>query len=768
MNPRPFCVGKPIPRPDALEKVTGQALFLSDLDLPGLLHGKILRSPFPHARILRIDTEKAKRLRGVKAVITADDTPRIPFSSVRELADKYPLATDKVRFIGDEVAAVAAVDGDVAQEALSLIEVEYEELPAVFDVFEALKEGAPEIHEKGNVALRLRKKLGDVEKGFREAALVVEDDYSTQAAAHCCLETRGCVAQWTAASLTVWATTQIPHVLKSDLAHALGIPPRKVRVIQALMGGAFGSRLCLDSKEIIASLLSKKTGRPVRLVNTREEEFRTSRIRYPFFIHLKTGVRADGTLCAREVRVITENGAYHEKGAAVLTNAALTCALHYRIENVRFEGTLVYTNHVYGGAFRGFGNPQITFAIESQMDQIAAKLNLNPLELRLRNASEKGDTVFGGTEISSCAMKSCIERAARAVGWPHKHHEDEGIGIACVSHPGGGHRMYKFNAADAHLEILPSGEVNLFSGASEIGQGANAALIQICAEELGVQPEQIKIVLSDSDLTPYDLGAFASRTTFVHGNAVAAAAREAKKSLVEIAAQQLEANPSDLEAMDGRIFVRGTPSRSVEISEVARRAYFQNGTPIAGHGRFVDRVSEPNDPLDYGDMFPTFAYGAHAVRLRVDRDTGKIRILKIAAAHDVGRTINPLLAEGQVFGAVAQGIGFSIHEELIFDQGAVRSDSLRDYRVLTTEDVPEVEVILVEGEDPSGPLGAKGLGEPGLVPTAPAIANAVFDAIGVRVEDLPLDPIKILAALRGGQGHITFHIESTPLKGEQA
>ncbi|HME46446.1 MAG TPA: xanthine dehydrogenase family protein molybdopterin-binding subunit [Syntrophorhabdales bacterium] len=742
-------VGERLPRSDALEKATGEARFLSDLKFPGLLHGKILRSPFPHAKLLRIDTSTASKLQGVKAVITADDTPGIKFSSVRELADKLPLAKEEVRFIGDEVAAVAAVNSEVAEEALALIRVDYEELPAVFDPMEALKEIAPKVHEKGNVALRMEKRLGDVEAGFREAALILENEYRTQAAAHCCLETRGCIAHWMSGVLTVWSTTQIPHVLKSDLAYALGIPSRNVRVIQALMGGAFGSRLCLDSMEIIASLLSKRTRRPVRIVNTREEEFTISRIRYPSIIRLKTGVGSDGTLCAREANVVIDNGAYHEKGAAVLTNMALTCAIHYRIRHVRFEGMLVYTNHVYGGAFRGFGNPQITFAIESQMDEIASRLKIDPVELRLMNANRTGDQLFEETKISSCGLGSCIRKVAEAIGWPQKTHDDEGIGIACAAHPGGGHRFYKFNAAEAHVEMLPDGEVNLYSGASEIGQGANQTLIQICAEELGVRPDQIRIILSDTDVTPYDLGAFASRTTFVHGNAVIAAAREAKKRLFELAARRLEARLSDLVARGGRIFVRDAPEQSIDITQVVREAYFQEGTPISGHGQFADRLSFPKEPSDYGDMFPIFSYAAHAVRLRVDRETGKIQVLKIVAAHDLGKAVNPVMTEGQIEGALAQGIGFSIYEAVHFRQGAVWSDNLRDYGVPTVKDLPEMETILVEEGDPIGPFGAKGVGEPGLVPTAPAIANAIYDAVGVRIVDLPMHQTKLLKAIRG-------------------
>ena len=432
----------------------------------------------------------------------------------------------------------------------------------------------------------------------------------------------------------------------------------------------------------------------------------------------------------------------------MLANVALTCAIHYRIPHVRFEGMLVSTNHVYGGAFRGFGNPQITFAIESQMDEIASRLKIDPVELRLINANEKGDRLFGETEIPSCGLKSCIERAARAIGWRHKSHEDEGIGIACAAHPGGGHRFYKFNAAAAHVEIMPDGVVNLYSGASEIGQGAGEALIQICAEELGVRPEAIRIILSDTDLTPYDLGAFASRTTFVHGNAVIAAAREAKRRLLELAGGEMEADPTDLVAREGRIFVRGLSEKSIAISQVVQAAYFKKGTPITGHGQFADRLSFPKDPLDYGDMFPTFSYAAHAVRLRVDRETGRIHVSKIVAAHDLGTAINPTMAEGQIMGGLAQGIGFSLQEEVSFSRGAVRSDNLRDYGVPTAKDIPDMETILVEEADPLGPFGAKGVGEPGLVPTAPAIANAVYDAVGIRIVDLPLHQTKILKALR--------------------
>jgi 4-hydroxybenzoyl-CoA reductase alpha subunit len=742
-----------MPRIESLGKALGELRFLSDLKFPGLLHGKILRSPHPHAKIKRIDTSRAVKLRGVKAVITVEDTPKIKWCWLPRYADKYILAYRKVRYVGDEVAAVAAVDEETAEEALDLIHVEYEQLPAVLTPEEALMPEAPILHQgESNIALQVERKFGDVEKGFAKADVIVEDRFETSSVAHCCLEPRGCVADFSrTGKLTLWSTTQSPHALREEMGQILGMDAKKIRVIKAAMGGAFGSRIAMDMKEPIAALLSRKTRRPVRIVNTREEEFTASRIRYPFNIHLKTGAKKDGTLMAREAKVIMNNGAYNDKGLAVLTCAGYYFPILYRVPHVRYEGIAVYTNTVYGGAFRGFGNPQMTFAIESQMDRLAERLGIDPVELRIKNSNQPGDTTISGAKITSCALKECIETAASAIGLVRDRRRipNRGIGIAAAFHSGAGHRMYNFNSAHAFISISESGKVNVFTGASDLGQGAETVLAQIAAEELGMRFEDITIIAADTETTPVDLGAVGSRTTFTSGNAVKSAATAVKKQLLEEASEQLEANKDDLEAREGNIFVRGTPGIKLPIAEMIRSCYGK-GHPVTGMGRFEDPYPPDLDPVvtGYGSFFPTFSFASQGVEVEVNPETGVVRVLKMVAAIDVGRALNPMDCEGQVQGALAQGMGFGLLEGLVWDrQGTVANPSFADYRLVRSADIPKVEVKLIESIDPNGPFGAKGIGELGIDPTAAAISNAIYDAVGVRIRSLPITAEKIRKAL---------------------
>jgi 4-hydroxybenzoyl-CoA reductase subunit alpha len=745
-------IGKRIPQVDAVEKATGEARYLPDIKLPGMLYGKILRSPHPHALILQIDTAKAERLKGVRAVLTAKDTPMIPFCIIPQLANKPPLAIEKVRFIGDEVAAVAAVDEDIAEEALDLIAVEYEELPALFGPLEAMKPGSPKIHdEENNIAAHIVREFGNIEAGFKEVQEVLEDQFVLPGVTHCCLETRGCLAFFShSGKVTVWSTTQSSHTLRPRLAQVLGIPVGNVRVILAKMGGGFGSRLDMDSIDPIAVFLSKKTGKPVRIINTRDEEFLTSRIRYPMSIHLKTGVRKDGTISALEAKVITDNGAYNNQGTSVTGGIGTKITYLWAIPNTKLDAYVVYTNKPFGGAFRGYGNPQITFALESQMDIIAERLGLDPMEIRLRNVNKSNTVVASRSNISSCGLSECIQEAARAIGWGKAKKKNRGIGIACLMHTGGGTKVFfggNTNYSDSYVKLTNDGTAEVLIGSCDLGQGSDTVMAQITAEVLGLRMEDVHVISADTGTTPQCLGAWASRQTYVAGNAVLRAAQEIKEHLLRVASDLMEANREDIEIKDRRVYVKGAPDRGMLLGDLAAFCY-ENGIPLASRGFWDDPVSPKPDPVTGFGGSPTFAFGAQAVEVEVDPRTGRVKIIDFVAAHDLGRTINPMASEGQIEGGILQGIGYGLTEEMVWDEGVLLNPNFQDYKVPYVWDVPEIKTILVESNDPDGPFGAKGIGEAPLIPTAAAVANAVYHAIGIRVKDLPINPQKILKHLR--------------------
>jgi CO/xanthine dehydrogenase Mo-binding subunit len=524
------------------------------------------------------------------------------------------------------------------------------------------------------------------------------------------------------------------------VARILDIPIRNVRIINSAMGGGFGSRLVMDMKLPIAAVLSRRTGRPVKIENTREEEFETAKTRYGYTIYLKTGAKGDGRLWAREMKVIGDNGAYHDKGPATLNFSSMMFGLMYDIPNIRYDGTLVYTNKQMGTAFRGFGNPQITFACETQLDALAAKLGMDPLELRLKNANQPNQVTTCGAEITSCGMIECMKAAAEAIQWPKKRKQRRlrGVGLANMVHTGAGGRFYGYNAADAFVKLSDDGTVTLITAALDMGQGAHTAMAQIVAEEMGVGLGDINVVSNDTDLTPYDLGSWGSRATFMNGNAALDAARQAKKEIMAVAGEMMEADPSNIVLEEGKVFVAGSKDR-YGFGEVADYAVNKRGAPISGKGRFVDRLPPGYTIKEaFAKNIPTFSFGTQAVEVEIDPDTGEVRVLKVAAAHETGRTINTTMAEGQIEGSVVQGIGYALMEKLVLQNGKVINDGFLDYKIPTIGDIPEIETILVETEDPHGPFGAKGIGEPGLVPTAAAIANAIFNASGIRVRELPI------------------------------
>jgi 4-hydroxybenzoyl-CoA reductase subunit alpha len=745
-------VGKRLPRLDGPSKATGETRFATDLRLPGMLHGKLLRSPLPHARILHIDTSRALALPGVKAVITGKDTPGLRFGYLPFTADQYPLALDRVRFIGDEVAAVAAVDEDTAEEALSLIRVEYEELPALFDAAAALKEGAPLIHDHvpGNLAVEFRMEFGDVAQGFREAAHVREDHFVTAAVTHCALEPHVALASFDASGrLTLWTSTQNPFLVRRNIARTLLIPDGKVRIVVPPVGGAFGAKIEVFSHEFCAVLLARQTGRPVRILLSREEVFSTTRRRIPLTIDLKTGVRKDGTLLATYGRCIAEGGAYASTGVLPLFHGGVYLNLPYRIPNIKYEGYRAYTNLPPAGAQRGHGVPQMRFAVESQLDMLAQDLGLDPIELRLRNAIQPGDRTANGLEVTSCGLSECIKGAAAAVGWARRGEAktpNRGMGIACGGFISGPNMVPHFRST-AMIKIDQDGAVALLVGSPDIGQGSSTTLAQIAAEELGVGLRDIQVVASDTEVTPIELASGASRVTLWAGNAVKAAAAQARQQLLEVAADRLEAKVEDLEARHGRFYVKGSPERGLTYPEVIKAAVRGERLPLVARGSYAADLPTPNLQTGEGNLSPAYSFAAHVAEVEVDRETGEVRVLRMAAAHDCGRAVNPMAVEGQLEGSVAGGLGQALCEEMRWEAGQLLNPSLLDYHQPVVDAMPGIESVIVETDDPAGPFGAKETGEGAQLATVPAIANAIYDAVGVRLTELPVTPERILRAL---------------------
>lgn len=540
-------VGKRIPKIDSIYMATGEAKYLDDIRIQGMLYGKVLRSPHPHAKILHIDTSKAANVSGVKAVITANDTTKVKFCHLPVTPNKMVLADDRVRFIGDEVAAVAAVDKVTAEEALDLIKVDYEILPAVFDPEEALQPGTPKIYEdcENNIASSFFREFGDIKKGFKESDLIFEDRYTCPPVVSCTMEPHGCIASFDIyGRLTLWTTTQNPYNIQRALAHVLKMPMHNIRIVNTYVGGAFGNKSVILPLEPIAAFLARKASKPVKMVNSRYEEFVSTRTRYSMVIYLKTGVKKDGALIVREAKVITNNGAYNNKAQGITLLTCNRIGNLYRVPNVRTEALIVYTNNQYGDALRGWGGPQAHFAVESQMDSIAEVLNLDPLELRLRNANQPGDTTSWGWEITSCGLTDCLKEAAKISGWHYKRNQPgpRGIGIAALIHTGGGSMGTHGggNFSEISLKINSDGTVHVITGDSDIGQGSDTVLTQIVAEELGIPIKDIKITSKDTDITPTTMGTWGSRVTFIGGNAGRSAAKEAKGELFKVAAEMLE------------------------------------------------------------------------------------------------------------------------------------------------------------------------------------------------------------------------------------
>ena len=753
-------VGKPIPQRDAIEKVKGAAVYTSDMKMSGMLHGKILRSKIPHARILNVDVSKAEKLKGVRAVITAKDTPMIKYSISPTWADKLILVNHKVRYIGDEIAAVAAVDEETAQEALELIAVEWEDLPAVYDPLDAMKAGAPLIHDaaENNISKVLEMECGSVDAAFAAADVVVEDTFKTQAQSHCSLETHCCIATCSATDdVRMWVGSQAPHPLRQRLSGALGIDAAKIHISTPYIGGGFGSKIDLEPAQAICVLLAKKTGKPVKIEHSRKEQFATTRMRHPTINTLKFGANRDGIIVAKQANVIMDNGAYNSHGPAVLAYHNVMFSTLYRVENIKYTGQLVYTNKNWGGACRGYGDPQTAFAQEVMMDMIADELNMDPVDLRLKNANEPNEVTANAVKITSCGLKETLIQAREESGWDKKRKQKKkyrGMGVASMIYTGGGSIGSGFNYSGATMQMNADGTLHLLMGAVDIGQGSNTILTQMAAEVMRTDPDMIRLTTADTDTTFPCMGTFGSRVTYCAGNAVIEAAEGLKQQLLEQAADILEANLKDLEINDRNVFVKGSPEKALSYAEIGAASFYKKKKPLVAHGYYNGPDVPPEfDPVTYkGYPSPALVFATHLAEVEVDPTTGKVEVLNFVAAHDVGRAINPLLVEGQIEGGAAQGIGWALMEGLEFDNGEIINPNFHDYKMLTAKDIPKVKTLLIETIDPNGPFGAKGVGECAMVPTAPAIVNAIYDAVGVRVKDLPATCEKVFMRLREKEG----------------
>ena len=732
-------VGKPQPKLDAIEKVTGRAKYSSDYVLPGMLHLKILRSPYPHARIVGIDTSAALALPGVKAVLTHKDMPAYRPNPW------MPLLTDVARFVGDDIAVVAAVDEDTAIEALGLIKVNYQVLPFVLDPEEALKPSAPKLFPEGNLigGAPTVVSRGDVEKGFAEADIIYEARYKTPTVNQAPAESRVSLAKWEGGRLTIWDSTQGPFEVQKGVAKVLHIPMSKVHVICEFMGGGFGDKGYPGRHQILAALIARQTGRPARIELDRDEYYVAGLRRYAAVIDLKYGVKKDGTLTAIQTKVFANSGAYAQFAAAALGVMQVPMSV-YRCANMQGEAYTVSTNTPATGPFRCVGHPQGTFAQEVHMDIIAQKLGMDPVELRLKNYArlEDGDQ-FRKIPFTSNGMEECILRGAEAFKWKDRMKVasqtgpvKRGFGVAVHACSHGG--MMPGMPLSGMVKVNSDGTVNVFSGATELGAGQKTTMGMIAAEELGVLFSSVSVTTADTDMTT-DTGATSgSRQTITGGTGVKMAAADAKNQLLDIAAVELKVDKKDLSIRDSVVYVAGS-DKGTPLDQIAAKA---PGGVIFGRG--VMKI--PTNVFFHG-------FAAQFAEVEVDTRNGHVKVLKIVAAHDLGRVINPLGAENQIEGGVIQGMGFGVSEDQIIDKasGVCVNPNHLNYKMLTIKDVPEIQTIMVESVDAVGPYGAKGIGEPPYSPPAPAIANAISNAIGVRFSELPITNRAILMGLKAAK-----------------
>ncbi len=738
-----YAVGKSVPRIDALSKVTGEAIYTADVNLPGMLYGLAKRSPHSHARIVRINTRRAEALDGVKAVITANDVSDILIGL--KLRDLPILARNEVRFAGEKVAAVAAVDEETAREALDLIDVEYEVLPALLDVKEAMRNGAALVHENlhtysglpspvehTNVFLHETFTKGDAASGFSQADLILEQTFTTPIVHQGYMETHAAMVDVSPdGAVTVWSSDKVPFRVRSLMAEIIGLPITRVRVIPSFVGGDFGGKGMIFD-EPLCYYLALKAGRPVKMVMTRQEEFLAASPRHASIIRLKAGVKKSGEFVAWEANAIFDSGAYAGYKPQIGLGGTKKLGGTYRIPHVRIDGHYIYTHTLPCGHCRAPGDPQASFAVESFMDMIAARLKLDPFRFRWMNSLDDGDLSPTGEPWKGINIKETMKAAVEASAWgkpkPNSHY---GVGIACAERPTG------TGESSAVVIVNGDGSVNIISGASDPGTGARTVLCQIVAEVLKIPMERITINLVDTDSAPYDQGAGGGRTTFVAGQAASRAALQVKKELVASAAKLLncpaEAAEESIDITNGFLFLKNDPAKKVSYSQAVRAV---KKSQIMAEEVFASNTMDDT------------CFTTHIAEVQVDPERGYVEVKRVTAAHDIGFAINPAAAEGQIEGGIVQGVGFALLEETQRVDGKVANPTLADYKLCTPRDVPEIVTLLVEGAPGAGPYHAKSIGELPTCPVAPAVANAIFDAIGVRITDLPITGEKIIKALK--------------------
>ncbi len=748
-------LGVDIPQVTARAKVMGRAMYAGDLKVAGMLHGRILRSPYPHARIVSIDTSAARALPGVKAVLTGADAPATLWGVHHK--ERAVLARDVVRYCGEEVAAVAAVSDEVARDALDLIRIEYEELPAILTPEEALDEEAPGVHPgRGNVAHEIRYERGDVAAGFASAHLVHEQTYTTHSQYPGYMEPMATVAALDPdGRLVLWTSTQAVNLVRMQVAMTLGLPVSRVRVVQATTGGGFGGKIVEDDNQLVAGLLALRTRRPVRLANNRLEDFQAACSSVPERITLSLGMDRAGLIVAKEVRIVAECGAYAGLAGDVMHVSAMRSDNMHRNPNVRSHATLCYTNNPPRGAFRGFGGTQMQFALNSHIHTMAEKLGLDPAEVHKRNALEKDDVSVHGWHIGSTGLVECIDQATEAIGWAAKRGRPQatgprrrGVGMAAAMHVSGNRTIGNWDGSTVVVKINEDGRVFIMSGECDMGQGAATMLSQIVAHELALPLADVYVVPPDTDIAPVAVGTLASRVTMSGGNAAIVAARRARDELFALAAQRWSVEPAALAIGGGAVFVKAQPERRATLAELARLHIWSHG----GGGIQVSGSWDPgtvmHDAKLYGNIAPAYSFCAQAVEVEVDTETGQVTVLDSYVADDCGKALNPVAIHGQTNGATVQAFGWALYEQLQFEGGRLMNGNFADYTLPTADAVPLLRGGFVESNDPNGPYGAKGASETAILPGAPAIANAVYDAIGVRITDLPITPEKVLAALR--------------------
>jgi 4-hydroxybenzoyl-CoA reductase subunit alpha len=753
-------IGQSLPKIDAWGKVTGETKYADDLVLPRMAHAKLLRSPHPHALIKRTDTTRAAALPGVYAVITGRDLPRVKFGIMPVSQDEEALCVEKVRMVGDAVAAVAAVDEETAERAARLIEVEYEPLKPLMSIEESLASPDVRIHEYGdgpNVHKAVSLQFGDVETAFAGSHLVREDVFYFEGNTHLPMEQHAAVAHWGPdGKLTLWSSTQTPHYVHRLLAKILDTPQAHIRVVAAPVGGGFGGKLDPFAHEIAACKLSQVTGRPVKITLTREEVFYVHRGRHPVLMWVKTGFARDGAITGMHFRSWLDGGAYGSYGVASTFYTGALQTVTYKIPVYKFEGARVFTNKPPCGPKRGHGTPQPRFAVECQIDKAAEQLGLDPADMRRRNLTEPFTKTANHLTVSTTGLGECIDRVVEASGWRQKRGKlppGRGIGIACSAYlTGAGSAIYwnDMPHSGAVVRADRSGLVAVLCGATDIGQGSDSILAYLVAEVLGIQPKDIRVHPADTDLTPVDLGSYSSRVTLMAGNAAIQAATRLRDRIFEAAAKKLEVAPGQLAARDRRVFVIDDPDKGMSFAEAVVL-----GESMHGVLAFPGSYAPPKRAGKYkgGGVGPSpcYSFTACVVEVDVDAETGDVKPAEIWIAHDVGRALNPLLVEGQTEGSVYMGLGEALMEEQVFRKGVHKFPSMLEYKSPTTLETPEIHTILVETDDPEGPFGAKEAGQGPLLPVPPAVANAVHDAVGVRIDETPISPDKVLKALELGR-----------------